>query len=498
MLKEIGKYFRRYSPALTIWLLILPFASIFSGCGFDPSPGTFVGRAGRYDYSPSVIQTGDQVQIWWCGMGKNPENPDQDSDSILYETVDTKTSRKSHPQIVLAETPGTWDRVFTCNPRVIRGSFRDPLGDGKTYTYAMYYVATASGAGLQNNIGVAFSNDGVHWHKYQHPLIYGRSPFEYGVGQPALYNVDGKSRMIMLYEESGATIEHKEAISNDGVHFAEVGTLTRNGLDPNNPSLSWGDVAYDPQTHFWYAAFDTAVRNPASMGGKQELGQYGIQLYRIPEDSLLTGAQPWQLLATFDTNATGFESNFLAGFGKDEYGNLDVSEYPKIHLYPSISTPPPHWDDDLKALWESSGLVHWDIGSFVWDPSATRLALTRYRHLANYETTTGHVDPGAGLTKDATIGHLLAGPQGNATTAFYNCKSGTKDYFVSTDPMCGGSYVVGLEGYGYAPVFSAAEIGGSSVAIYSCFSSKSEGHFVSTSKTCAGGGASTLLGYALP
>ena len=35
-------------------------------------------------------------------------------------------------------------------------------GDGKTYSYAMYYVATRrSSQGDNNSIGVAFSNDGI-------------------------------------------------------------------------------------------------------------------------------------------------------------------------------------------------------------------------------------------------------------------------------------------------------------------------------------------------
>jgi hypothetical protein len=484
--------FWKYSLACTISLLAL------CSCGSDEAtPGTFVGRAGRYDYSPSVIRTGNQVQIWWCGMAKNPQKADQDTDAILYQTIDTQTRKKSSRVVVLAETPGTWDQVFTCNPRVIRGSFVDPLGDGTTYTYAMYYVATASGAGLQNNIGVAFSNDGIHWNKYKNPVISASGPTDYGVGQPALYNLDGKSQMVMFYEDTGATIEHKEATTNDGVHFTDVGTLTRNGLDPNNPSLSWGDMAYDPKTHFWYAAFDSPLRSAASTGGEQEHGQYGIQLYRIPDGSLLSGTEPWQLLATFDTNTTGFESNFLAGFEKDQYGSLDVGAYPKIQMYPSIATPPPRWDDDAKTAWEDSDLVHWDIGSFVWDPSATRLTLTLYQHGADYETTSGYVDPSGGLKVSAAIGHLLPAPQGGATIAFYNCKSGKKDYFVSTDAACGGAYVVGLEGYGYPPRASAAEAAGGSVAMYSCPSSGGA-HFVSKDPACRGGSPGTLLGYALP
>ena len=94
--------------------------------------------------------------------------------------------------MVLAETPGAWDSAFTCNPKVIGGVFENPLGDGQTYTYAMYYVATAEISGVNNSIGVAFSNDGIALEEISaagHPV---NDPNAYGVGQPALYNADHK------------------------------------------------------------------------------------------------------------------------------------------------------------------------------------------------------------------------------------------------------------------------------------------------------------------
>jgi len=472
-----------------------------AGCGTGQTPGTFVGRPGRYDYSPSVIRTGNEIRIWWCGMAKNPANPDQDSDSIQYETVDTATNQKSDPVTVLAETPKTWDNVFTCNPRIMRGTFVDPLGDGQTYTYALYYVATASGAGLANNIGVAFSNDGIHFKKYPQPVIVSNTPNFYGVGQPSLYNVDGKSHLLMFYEVLEGPAYHVEAESNDGVHFTTVGPLTQRGIDPNNANPTWGDIAYDPVTRYWYAAFNLPVRDPHTTADTQESGQYGIQIYRIPGDSLLNGSTPWQLMATFDTNRTGYESNFLAGFEKDEFGNLTTELSPKLRFFPSITTPPTPWDADPAAMASAGNLINWDIGSMVYDPAETTVTLKRYRHGGDYETTSGYIDPGSRLVADATIGHLYSSPQGGATTPFYNCKSGDKDYFVSTDARCGGKLVVGLQGYGYAPSPAldspASYASEGSVAMYTC-ASLGGGHFISTDQACGGQGTGSLLGYALP
>jgi hypothetical protein len=483
------------SFVLTMSLIAMALVFALLGCGASSGTpaGAVVGRAGRYDYSPSIMQTGNQLQIWWCGQGRNPQDASQDTDSILYVSIDTTTGKKTDPVVVLAETPGTWDQVFTCNPRVIRGSFVNPLDDGKTYTYAMYYVATAAPSGVDNSIGVAFSNDGIAWNKYKDPVIGSDTSAAYGVGQPAVYNIDGKSNLMLLYEHINASIEHIEATSTDGIHFSVQGTLTRNGFDPNNPAPSWGDIGYDPVTQYWYAAFNLPTRNVATTGGQPEAGQYGIQMYRIPDASLLTGATPWQLLKTIDTNSTGYEANFLAGFLKDQYGNLNVGAYPTIQLYPSTANPRPNWDDDAKALGLAAGLIQWDVGSFTWTPGNAMRTLTRYKNNHSYDTSSGYLDPGAHFAADTVLGHLYEGLHDAAVVPLFNCKNPPRDYFVSLDPLCGGSYVVGFEGYGYAKPVA----GKSTVPIYSC-SSASYGHFASKDAQCEGSGAGTLLGYVLP
>ncbi|HZD46926.1 MAG TPA: hypothetical protein VE109_12690, partial [Acidobacteriaceae bacterium] len=90
------------SFVLTMSLIAMALVFGLSSCG-DPSgtpAGAVVGRAGRYDYSPSIMQTGNQLQIWWCGQGQNPQDASQDSDSILYVSIDTTTGKKTDPVIV--------------------------------------------------------------------------------------------------------------------------------------------------------------------------------------------------------------------------------------------------------------------------------------------------------------------------------------------------------------------------------------------------------------
>lgn len=467
---------------------------VTTGCSSRSLPRGAL-AAGQYNYSPSVIQTGDVRQIWWCSQGVNPNDSSQDTDAIYYESINLSTQTASSPVLVLAETPGAWDSYFTCNPKVIGGIFENPLGDGKNYTYAMYYVATANG--VNNNIGVAFSNDGVAWNKYPQPVILSSSPIGYGVGQPALYNADHKAAIRMFYEDDTPTTHHVEAVSSDGVHFTVQGTLTSDGLDPDDPQPLWGDMAYDPKTGEWYAVFNRPWRPISTTGGIAELGQYGIELYKIPQKALLTGSTQWRQLAIMDTNATGFESNFIAGFVRDSYGNLNLASYPTIQMYTSVSYPQPSWQSTPVEAAESALPGSWILMPMEWVPSVDpQVALNRYFNGSTYEVTTGWISPVAGFQLQELLGHLYAQPLHGGTVSFYSCKRGQKDYFVSLDIGCEGQRILGKEGYGYSQPVSGPNL----VALYRC----SEGqvpfqdHFVSKDPKCEGKTTEGLLGYSLP
>jgi hypothetical protein len=481
------------ASAVTKTVVGISIGLVAVGCGvhFEHLPaGSVAGRAGLYDYSPSVIQTGNLRQVWWCGDDYDPNGRTLFNDTIEYESFDLSNNTHYGPVPVLGETPHAWDELLTCNPKVIRGTFTNPLGDGKTYGYAMYYVAIADVG--NNSIGVAFSNDGIAWKKYPKPIISPEIQTNYGVGQPALYNTDHGQAIRMFYEDYSYYVHHVAAISNDGVHFVVQGILTTNGMDPNNPGANWGDMAYDPVTGYWYAGFNLPLRNTSTTGGVLERGQYGIQLYRIPDASLLTGATPWELLTTVDTSLTGYESNFIPGFVRDPFGNLNVGAYPTIEMYTSISSPPPPWDAGPFTAGMSAVISQWDIGTASWVPNHPLRTLNRYFNQTAHEVTTGWIDPYAGFALQATLGHLYESPQQGATVPFYGCKSGETDYFVSLDLGCEGARLIGLNGYGYGKPRTDLNL----VALYRCSTSGDD--FVSNYSGCEGHATGRLLGYALP
>jgi hypothetical protein len=476
---------------LTGALLAMGLGFGAAGCGFSFTPlpaGSVAGRAGVYDYSPTVIQSGNLLQAWWCGGDYNPQQANYYSDTIQYQSIDLSSGAKFGPMPVLAETPGAWDSVFTCNPRVVKGSFSDPLGDGQSFTYAMYYVGLGSDPGSNNFIGVAFSNNGISWRKFPYPVISPETQKGYGVGQPAAYNTDHRQAIRLFYEDDSTSLHHVEAKSVDGVHFVSVGTLTSNGIDPNFPT--WGDMAYEASSGYWYAAFNTDLRDPSTTGEVIERGSYGFELYRIPDTSLLTGAIPWELLGNIDTNLNGYESNFLPGFVLDPYGDLIAG--PAIQMYTSISNPPPAWNASPADAGRSGGIEHWNISSASWTPGHPSVAFNRYFNETSHEVTTGWVDPKGGFSLETTLGHLYQSPQQGATIPLYGCKGGSMDYFVSLDRACEGSRVLGVNGYGYAQPVAGLNL----VALYRC--SSGHDHFVSIDPKCEGESTEELLGYVLP
>ena len=480
----------KFRTRIALSLLWATFAA--SGCSVEYLGAGMIGRISKYDYSPSVIETGNVKQFWWCGLARNPSNASQETDAILYESVDASTGAHKGPLTVLAETAGSWDSKYTCNPKVIRGSFNNPLGDGASFQYAMYYVGTADGN--TNNIGVAFSNDGIHWRKYPQPVIRATSDTGYGVGQPALYNVDHKAGIRMFYEDSNPNVHHVAAISTDGVHFTVQGTLTMLGLDPDCPDPSWGDMAYDPTTAYWYAVFNRQLRDPATTGGVAERGQLGVELYKIPDNSLLTGATPWQQLTTIDTVRTGFESNFIAAFVRDSYGNLNVGVYPTIQMYLSVSNPQPSLNATPTEAGNSALTNQWDIGPAEWMPNHPLLPLYQYFNGTVYEATTGWVSGSANFRQAQTLmlGHLYESPQNGATVAFYGCKSGSTNYFISLDSACEGQRVLGTEGFGYSQPVAGLKL----IALYRC--SDGQGSFMSQKSACQGEKNDGFLGYIAP
>jgi hypothetical protein len=307
-------------------------------------------------------------------------------------------------------------------------------------------------------------------------------------------NSDQKQAVTLFYEDddpSRPPNHHILANSIDGVHFVTQGVLTINGLDPNNPSAGWGDIAYDPVGKSWYATYNLASRDRSTTGNVQELGSFGMQLYRIPQDALLNGSVGWQLMKNYDTNLTGYEMISGGGILHDSYGNLFPGT--EVKLYPSFSNPAVAWNASPKKAASSADPSQWDIGLQSWSPADTTLInLNRYKNNTTHLVTTGWTDPNGGFVLEQSLGRLYVGPQNKAVTPLYGCKSGSFDYFVSLDHTCEGQRILGINGYLYSEPVSGLNL----AAVYRCATATD--HFVSKDPECEGVISQGLLGYLVP
>ncbi len=86
-------------------LVALGIMLVTTSCSETGLGRGMIGRGdGKYDYSPSVIQSGNVRQFWWCGIAVNPTLHSQETDTIQYESVNLTTGETVGPLTVLAET----------------------------------------------------------------------------------------------------------------------------------------------------------------------------------------------------------------------------------------------------------------------------------------------------------------------------------------------------------------------------------------------------------
>jgi hypothetical protein len=474
---------------------------------FDPAPSAGSNvvptQPGNYNYSPSVMEDGNVIKFWWCSAV-----PSQATDHIWYEEYDKSTKAYSHLQSVLA--PGVnrtdWDTFGACHPTVIRGSWSGGPG-GQNFSYAMYYVSTNTslGGGSGNSIGVVFSTDGIAWvgqHASYNPIIRQRVPNvkgSYGAGLPAAWS-NGGSSVTLFWTDTTAQAHGTGfaprvfiAVAKDGIH---IPTPTRTVSQDGAPAFWKNDFAFDDSANppMVYSAQAIEFRPAVPAPGKNETFNFG--LYRIPKDQFLAGTGHWEQLGVIDTNLTGLPLNFEPGLLRTPPGGFagDVTK------------------DGIPAYFGGGGQTPdtWGLRSVILKSSPKTLLFRQYSMKpsggsVSYWATTGFVPPS--FRRPASpidLGYLDLNPQSADEVPLYGCQSGplkvtapgeltdaTADRFVSLEASCGGTNVLGTNGY----LFPQAPAGTPVQALYSCRPDPSS-HFVSRDAKCNGQASGELLGYA--
>ncbi|WP_372668013.1 beta-xylosidase [Amycolatopsis kentuckyensis] len=162
------------------------------GSGDPRQSGGVIAAGGAdavYNYGPSVMLDRGQTRMWWCSQygGAGPAG-----DDILYaqaQSIDGPFAGPGDgiPAAVFSGAPGQFDGMHTCDPSVLR------VGT----TYYLYYTGAAGDHALGNAVGLATSQDGVHWTRAAggKPILGPSHDVHrdnvYGAGQPSAVYLDG-------------------------------------------------------------------------------------------------------------------------------------------------------------------------------------------------------------------------------------------------------------------------------------------------------------------
>lgn len=315
-----------------------------------------------FNYCPAILEeevNGQKIMhVWYC------TNKDDGviMDHIGYRKGVQQADGKwqfSEQQIVLAPTPGTWDSRHTCDPAVVRGSFRY---QGTEYGYLMAYLGCTTEDYQKNETGLAVANapEGP-WVKVNtlNPIIpwydngdeateqgkyegmQGTSNIYWGTGMPALINLDGEGDILMFYQSTlqGTGIRRFDFSNLDEPKTLFTSRLTHNGIY-NSAGLKCNigipDFAYDRETGRLYVCSVTNERNPADVTITR-VNSHSMVAYIEGMDSVETlcsalqsGEYTWNMVGYIGPNDTGWERNHNPGIVRDEYGNLPSSSEVRV------------------------------------------------------------------------------------------------------------------------------------------------------------------------
>lgn len=311
----------RTSSALVLLLfLCLAAAPADAAVYYD---GVIIDRPNKYDAYPTHLFIDGVHHVWWCS------NSNETADDGIF--LATKASSLgpngwSTPEELFNHTDSPWATHHVCDPSVLKARF---LYGGNEYAYALYYTADDASRpeGVNNSIGVAFSNNLTSWVAHSEAVILPDNGFEgnYGAGQSG--TGFGPALNTIYHTYFDATNGHRVRLkhSTDGLTFGPTPSIDtfltnagRTGTDGRE-----ADIAYNPLDNRWYAA----ITSTDPWGGP--LGE--VRMLRSSALNSLTAS--WQLLGIINKNLTGEELHHNPGLAKNEDGTLYIDGSGRAYVF---------------------------------------------------------------------------------------------------------------------------------------------------------------------
>jgi hypothetical protein len=300
-------HYLRLFLSLSLFCLFLP-QSLGAQITYD---GPIIDRLNKWDSYPSHLFYGGKHHIWWCSRATVQGCLSTYVDGIFHvvKTGSLGAGGWTGWQEVFTHNQSPWSCNHTCDPSVIRGAF---TYNSQTYTHALYWTSdnNALQPGIDNAVGVAFSNDGLTWTAHPTPVIttYNVPNGSYGAGAGGVAFDPVTGKLMHAYDDTTVNPASRLKDSTDGLSFTPTPPYaTQLSVAAPGQNLA-PDIVYHMQGSRWYAAvqvFDQEIRVLRSRTTNDLLGL-------------------WDVIGTFNSLVTGNARNNNPGLGKNAGGSLYV------------------------------------------------------------------------------------------------------------------------------------------------------------------------------
>lgn len=195
---------------------------------------------------PSLYYDGEKYHLWCTGGGFVKDNPTSGVRIYYFTSSDGETWLPEETNPVFFESStGIWDSGHIETPHIIKA----------IDTYWMYYCATPDSMreeGALLKIGLAKSADGIHWARHpENPVLFRGNPGEWDerwIESPCVLKTDSLYYMWYTGVSTDWKIQVGLAVSDDGVHWTKH--ETNPVFSPSSKNLWESAGVYAPQVHW--------------------------------------------------------------------------------------------------------------------------------------------------------------------------------------------------------------------------------------------------------
>lgn len=289
--------------------------------------GAIIDRLNKWDSYPTHLFYDGKHHVWWCSRSSVSGTVSQYVDGIFHvvKTGSLGPGDWTGWQEVLNHANTPWPNNHVCDPSVIRGSFSY---NSNTYSHALYWTSDTNSTqgGIDNAVGVAFSNDGLTWVPLPTPVITTYNPpngtYGAGAGGVALDPTTGK--LLYAYDDTTLSGPTRLKESTDGRTFTPTPPYETR-LYATVFGSSSPDISFNPQDSYWYATVQL----------------YDVAVYVLRSRYKQAPLAQWDVLGVIDVTTTGNVRNNNPGLGKDSNSHLFVDSQGWAYVFFGTGTDSP-------------------------------------------------------------------------------------------------------------------------------------------------------------